>query len=1192
MDRAVELQLKNAEIASKLRGSLMLFTRFFFPILTGRDFIISNPVGRESHFITIWKALAKCTRLETNKLVINVPPGHGKSVMVCFWIAWCMAKYPDSNFLYISYSKSLAATHTETIKRIMSLRQYQLLFNVHLREDSQAKDAFTTEAGGVVAAFGSGGGITGRNSGLPGLNRFSGATVCFDYNQLVHTEIGPIKIGEIVDKKLGVKVYSVDLNTMEVQLKPIIGYFQNPGSPIIEVGFSDGATLRCTPEHKIWTDNRGWVEAQSLLVSDKLPSPSPDCTLGKSKQRSGFSLTYRQVFDNIKLVFSKLGKLIRNNTLPFNSPSFFGFARSISTSPNFLNNDIRRIKFCSNLFSREIAHDHIDNIFSRESGTRMSFSHGKSSMFNSILHVIGFSSITKIFKSIIQSIPVYMSNFNSFSLRANKSPSDNSMNTISIINSFFSKRCRPIFSILFRNFFNLLRVNPLTSIISVVNGSHFASNPTKIRGTIKFLKPRNRSPFFIRNVGHVDKSFCINVKDHNNFFVGESEDICILVHNCDDMHKPDEVSSDLIREGVINNYKETIQQRPRGINVPTIFIGQRLHEQDLPSYFLAGEDGHHWERVILKSIDEAGNALYPEAFPLDMLMIRQEKDRYVFASQHQQDPQPAGGGLYLPDDFPLLADEPEFLMTFITADTAETEDPRNDATVFSFWGYYNIMLNGEKTGVMGLHWINCVELRVEPKKLEQEFLDFWKECARHKTPPAVAFIEKKSTGVTLISILKGMRGLKIREIERTRKSGSKSQRFIDIQPYIAAKQVSLPAHGDHSSMCVNHMKKITNNDSHAHDDICFIAGTLIATPFGNKPIEEIRIGDKVLTPMGIGIVFAAGITNHNAKVISNLGLIGTPNHPIFSDASFKRLDTISDAANISSLTLKGLIQWKYRKLLYSMTSNIDSWGREDIILASHVSLKDDKVLKDFMSRFMSFIAALKFQKAMWFIIKMATALITTTVIWNVFRTSNIWKGIAKRNPFMHALNRIREIFIKPSLPLENGTPVKKAFHGIVKMLRQAYISLKTMFAKNVERTIFAQQAFVQSSVESHVMAGIEDDICQKSHLNALNVEQNLNARNPQANIPNADTAQDHAQAELQTAVVYNLTVEGYGVYYANGILVSNCDTATDAVRIALMDKMLYGYTHKDALFRSKTLEAAGRFSYINSLKNKAYTQRI
>ncbi len=465
MDRALQVKLENAEVAAKLKGSLLLFIQAFFPILTGREFIISRPIGRESHFITICRALTKCTRLQALRLLVNVPPGHGKSIMVSFWIAWCLAKWPDCNFLYISYSKTLAATHTDVVKRIMSLSQYKVLFNVHLREDSQAKDSFTTTAGGTVSAFGSAGSITGRNAGLPGLDRFSGAVII------------------------------------------------------------------------------------------------------------------------------------------------------------------------------------------------------------------------------------------------------------------------------------------------------------------------------------------------------------------DDSHKPDEVHSDLIREGVITNFRETIQQRPRGINVPIVFIGQRLHEQDLPAFFISGEDGYEWDKVILKSLDEAGNALYPEAFPLEMLKIRQEKDRYVFAAQHQQDPQPAGGGLFTVEDFPLLEVEPEFYITFITADTAETEDLRNDATVFSFWGMYNIETEGRKTGVMGLHWLACREIRVEPKDLEREFLDFWQECARHDNPPLIAYIEKKSTGVTLISVLKSMRGLKIREIERTRKSGSKAQRFIDIQPYIASRQVSLPSNGTHSEMCINHMKKITNNDSHAHDDI-------------------------------------------------------------------------------------------------------------------------------------------------------------------------------------------------------------------------------------------------------------------------------------------------------------------------------------------------------------------------------------
>jgi predicted phage terminase large subunit-like protein len=453
------------EVRAKLKGSLLLFIRTFFPILTGREFILSKPQGRESHFITISRSLTKCFNLESNRLVINVPPGHGKSIMVCFWVAWCLAKYPDSNFLYISYSKTLAASHTDTIMRIMSLSQYKNIFGVYLRDDSQAKDLFTTTAGGVVAAFGSAGAITGRNAGLPGLDRFSG---------------------------------------------------------------------------------------------------------------------------------------------------------------------------------------------------------------------------------------------------------------------------------------------------------------------------------------------------------------CVII---DDAHKPDEVTSDLIRESVINNYKETIQQRPRGVNVPILFIGQRLHEMDLPAFLLSGGDGRVWDNVILKSIDDAGNALYPEAFPIDMLRIDREHNKYVFAAQNQQDPQPAGGGLFLPEDFPLLADEPELLATFITADTAETDNMRNDATVFSFWGLYNVKTMGRETDVKALHWLACREIWVEPKNLEHEFLDFWQDCARHKMPPMTAYIEKKSTGVTLISILKGMRGLKIREIERNRNSGSKSQRFIDIQPYISRQLVSLPSHAKHTELCVNHMKKITNNDSHARDDI-------------------------------------------------------------------------------------------------------------------------------------------------------------------------------------------------------------------------------------------------------------------------------------------------------------------------------------------------------------------------------------
>ena len=456
---------EHAQLISDLQSSFFLFVRTFYPVLTGRDFIISQPHGRESHIITVSRELVKCANLETLKLVINIPPGHGKSTLLAFWTAWCLAKNPDSRFLYISYSQTLAASHTDTIRRILMMREFKELFGVELRSDSKAKDYFQTTAGGAVGAFGSAGAITGRDAGLPGLDRFSGALIL------------------------------------------------------------------------------------------------------------------------------------------------------------------------------------------------------------------------------------------------------------------------------------------------------------------------------------------------------------------DDPHKPDEVYSDTIREKVIQNYRDTIQQRARGINVPFIMIGQRLHEADLAAYLLAGEDGHDWRRVILKSIDDAGNALYPEAFPLNMLRIRQEKDIYVFASQHQQDPQPAGGSLFKQDWFVKMDIEPEIIVTFITADTAETDKSYNDATVFSFWGLYEIEAFGKKTGEYALHWIDCQELRVEPKDLKEAFIDFYGDCMRYKVPPKTAFIERKSTGVTLTSVLSDLRGLSVRGIERSRASGSKTQRFLTTQPYVAAKQISFTKDAKHAEMCINHMSKITANDSHRHDDI-------------------------------------------------------------------------------------------------------------------------------------------------------------------------------------------------------------------------------------------------------------------------------------------------------------------------------------------------------------------------------------
>lgn len=276
------------------------------------------------------------------------------------------------------------------------------------------------------------------------------------------------------------------------------------------------------------------------------------------------------------------------------------------------------------------------------------------------------------------------------------------------------------------------------------------------------------------------------------------------------------MASDVVRGKVINNYVDTISNRLRGENVIMLAIGQRLHEDDIFTYFEENES-KYWERIILQTEDSSGNILYPEVNTPEKI-AKAKLSEYSWASQHQQNPIPAGGGIFKKDWFPILDEEPEILSTFISADTAETSNTINDPTVFSFWGLYRIKNNDIDSGIYALHWIDCAEIWVEPKDLYGEFMVFYANCMRHKIKPKQAIIEKKSTGATLASVLDDLPGLQVIKLDRNVSSGSKTDRFLAIQSYVAEKRVTFTKGASHVESTIEHMGKITANMSHKRDD--------------------------------------------------------------------------------------------------------------------------------------------------------------------------------------------------------------------------------------------------------------------------------------------------------------------------------------------------------------------------------------
>lgn len=96
---------------------------------------------------------------------------------------------------------------------------------------------------------------------------------CFDYETPVITNIGIKYLGDIVENELEVSVLSYNEMTKENEFKPIKNWFKNPvNKKLIEltVQNDDGKILRvkCTDDHKFYTNNRGWVKAKDLTDND------------------------------------------------------------------------------------------------------------------------------------------------------------------------------------------------------------------------------------------------------------------------------------------------------------------------------------------------------------------------------------------------------------------------------------------------------------------------------------------------------------------------------------------------------------------------------------------------------------------------------------------------------------------------------------------------------------------------------------------------------------------------------------------------------------------------------------------------------------------------------------------------------------------------------------------------------------
>jgi len=248
----------------------------------------------------------------------------------------------------------------------------------------------------------------------------------------------------------------------------------------------------------------------------------------------------------------------------------------------------------------------------------------------------------------------------------------------------------------------------------------------------------------------------------------------------DDPHKAGEATSPVMRQNVIDWYQSTIASRLNKPSTPVIVIMQRLHEEDLSGWLLAGGTGETWQHLNIPARMDDGASFWPQQFPPEMLDRLDASSPYVFAGQYMQRPAPLGGGVFKDEWWRFLDVPPLTKWRCIYADTAQKTKEQNDYSVMQCWG---MTIDGQ------ICLLDMVRGKWEAPELEEMARAFWRK--HHAVPNAGALrafkVEDKVSGTGLIQKLK-REGIPIIPIQR---NIDKITRAMDAAPYVQSGNVIL-----------------------------------------------------------------------------------------------------------------------------------------------------------------------------------------------------------------------------------------------------------------------------------------------------------------------------------------------------------------------------------------------------------------
>ncbi len=299
------------------------------------------------------------------------------------------------------------------------------------------------------------------------------------------------------------------------------------------------------------------------------------------------------------------------------------------------------------------------------------------------------------------------------------------------------------------------------------------------------------------------------------------------------------------------------------------------------------------------------------------------------------------------------------------------------------------------------------------------------------------------------------------------------------------------------------------------DDTCVPAGTLISTSTGLVPIEDIKEGNLVWTRLGYQKVLCSWLTGFSDELVrvetaDGKTIEATPNHPLFANNQFVRIDsTCMDDILVVCKNEKSssLAEKSFTGILSPLMQRISG-------ITNHISAHGNEALKHCILKYGNLLMGM-FRQGSRYITKTTTLLTTLSKIWSASAKLNTRNFIPILSETLYLPNSVEKYYVERSLKSQRGETHPKARSGTETTLPKALVK-SNQYLKSAITVVTSILQSVETKLGSALIAA------SRNHYTTVTKVTHLTLSNA---IP-----------------TYNLSVENCQEYFANGILVHNCDS--------------------------------------------------